>query len=362
MVTGKLSWLSVGISVVFLTSVTLSCSQPQNSSVESSYAVENSSKTTELSISDCSQFQNAIDKTYDFEPSKLTPAQKTAKSKEMDAVWEKVKADPKNLAPCLKAALESPTANSFFKFDGSTLLFDVNKSDETKKILIKSYADTDLIDVDLRTWIAYIARFGLDGFDTSAAGETWLNEPNPFYYLPEHGTLKVDKEIGALVIYGSMDEGFATPSLAKLAAGTDRVKREIAVRLLVDQATPESFRLLRNLDQKGLSDDARNRVNTLLTKPNLLVPREGKPKISREQYLEAFQQLVDGKGELFMKLASDVSDGEKDAIAVLKKEDIPLVRKARRFWASTGTPHAPEWYKSFTLILMAMVWDRQLIE
>ncbi len=317
--------------------------------------------SSDLLPADGVEFQKLIDQTYDFKPKKLTEAQQTAKSAEMDKVWKNVKADPKALVPCLRRALDAPTVNSFFRFDGSTLLFDIDKSEESKRILIRSYAKADLDEIDLRYWVTYILRFGLEGLDTSAAGEAWLNAENPGYYLPQHGTLKVDKAIGALAIFGSMDETFATPSLVTLALGHNQQDREMAVGLLLDQATPEAFHALKNLDQKALSDRARTRINDLLTKPKLMAARKGKPKITREQFLEAFTKMTEGNSEMFIKLTVDVTDGEKDAIAVLKKEDIPLVRKARRFMASTGTPHIPEWYKSFTDILMAMVWDHELI-
>ena len=65
----------------------------------------------ETSPGDCTEFQSLVDKTYDFKPTKLSEAQQTAKSAEMDVIWEKVKAD-KKLLPCLRTALESPKANA----------------------------------------------------------------------------------------------------------------------------------------------------------------------------------------------------------------------------------------------------------
>ena len=313
-------------------------------------------------ISPCAEFQKLINATYNFKPSKLTPNERTAKSAAMDTVWEKVKANQKELLPWLREAINSPTTDKFFKFDASNLLFSLDPTDETKKTLIKAYAEVDFDDIDLEYWMPYIARLGFEGFDVSAAGESWLKHPNPFYYLPQHGTLKVNKVIGALIIYGSMDESIATPALVKIASQENHQAREIAVWLLTQQATSEAFRELKKLNQKGLLENTRQNINALLTKPNLLDAPEGKPKITRQEYLGAFQKLIDGKPDTFMDLANKVTDGEKDAIAVMKQEDIPLIRKARRFFAATATPHSPEWYKSFTDILMALVWKPELIE
>ena len=310
----------------------------------------------------CLELKKLIDATYNFKPSKLTEAQKNDKSDKMDIVWEKVKADPEELLPCLREEINSRTSDSFFRFDASNLLIELDRSAEAKKILIKSYAEADLDDINLRYWMPPIAILGYEGFDTSAAGENWLKHPNAEYYLPQHGTLSVSKEIGAFIIYGSMDELIATPALVKIASQEKHPAREIAVRILIQQATPESFRELKKLDQKGLSENTRQSINALLTKPKLLTPREGEPKITRQQYLDAFNLLVAGKPQTFLKLADDFPDGDRDAVAVMKPEDIPLIRKARRIFASRANPHSVEWYKSFTEILMALVWKPELIK
>lgn len=310
----------------------------------------------------CVEFQKLVNATYNFKPAKLTEEERTAKSAAMDKVWDEVKANRQKLLPCLREAINSRISDKFFRFDASNLLIQLEQSDESKKVLIKTYSEVDFEDIDLRYWMPYIAILGYEGFDTSAAGENWLKSPKPEYYLPQHGTLKVDKEIGATIIYGSMDEKIATPALEKIASQENHPAREIAIKLLMQQITPESIQTLRKLNQKGLSENARQNINAFLTKPKLLAPREGEPKITRQQYLDAFNQLVSGKSRAFMDLTIKVSDGEKDAVAVLKEEDIPLVRKARRVFAATANPHSVEWYKSFTDILMALIWKPEIIE
>jgi hypothetical protein len=320
---------------------------------------QSSVETTETASAvpaDCVEFQKLVDQTYDFKPSKLSDAQQTRKSGEMDVVWNKVKADQKGLKPCLVAALESPSANSFFRFDGATLLLSIDQSDASKKLLIKSYAQAELEDIMLQNWIAYILQFGLQGMDTSEAGNTWLRAKDPFYYLPQHGTLKVDKNIGALAIFGSMDEQYATPALVRIASQKDHPGRDVAADVLSKQVTVEAFSALAMMDRTTFSESTRSVIDKKLTSPTFIEKRDGNAKVSRAEFVKALKELGDGRPEAFMDLADRVTDGEKDAIAVLLPEDIPLVRKARRFYASTGTPHAPEWYQSFTDILMVMVW------
>ena len=304
----------------------------------------------------CVELQKLIDKTYNFKPSKLNEQEQTAKSAEMDIVWNKVKSDKENFVPCLKKAMQKTDANNFFVFDASNLIFSFDKSDESKKFLVKSYSKVDLSDVNLAYWLPYVAALGYEGFDTTAAGDNWLRSSVEGFYLPQHGTRKVTKNIGSIVIFGSMDEKFATPALAKIASDEKHPAREIAVYLLAQQTTPEAFRELKSLDKKGFSESVKTAINNFVNNPKILKPREGEPKTTREQYLEAFQELANGKSKKFIELTIEVPDGEKDAVAVLKKEDIPLIRKARRYFAATANPHSPEWYKSFTNILMTMLY------
>lgn len=304
---------------------------------------------------ECTEFQKLIDQTYNVSPSKLTAVQQTAKSAEMDIVWKNVKGDQKRLVPCLIAALRTPNANRFFLFDGSNVLISLDKSEGSKKLLVESYAKADLAEIALQNWIEPILRFGVEGLDTSQAGDAWLKAKDPFYNLPETGTLKIGKQIGALSIYGSMDERFATPALRVIANQRDHPGREIAVDLLIKQVMPDAFDVLAKLDQSGLSPSSKSKLTQVLTNPTFMQPRVGKPLITREQYIKAFMELAQGRSDEFMDLTFKVDDGEKDAVVVLRPEDVPLVRAARRIFASTGAPYAPAWYQSFTDILMFLV-------
>jgi hypothetical protein len=60
-------------------------------------------------------------------------------------------------------------------------------------------------------------------------------------------------------------------------------------------------------------------------------------------------------------LVSNVPDGERDVVAVLKPEDVPLVRKVRRAMMARANLHAFEFYKTFTDILMTLVWRPELV-
>ena len=307
----------------------------------------------------CADFQRTIKATYNFKPSQISEAEQNIKVAEMDRVWEAVKARPKELLPCLRNALEDPQADAWFRFDGSNLLVSVDPSSASKSLQVRNYTSADLDDVDLRTWVTILARRGAEGFDTSEAGMRWLAYPKARYFLPEHGAYEVKTFQGALFIFGSMDEEKATPTLLKVVNQKDHPGREHALWILMTQATPQALRALKQIDQTGFSEKGRKSLRSLLTSPKLLAPRE-KPKTSREEFLKAFEKIVSGDWSYFFNLVEKVPDGEKDVVATLKPEDLPLLRTVRRLVIANANPHAIEFYNSFTDILMTLVWKPEL--
>jgi hypothetical protein len=305
--------------------------------------------------SPCEEFSRAVKSTYNFKPSRLKDeAERSAKSAAMDSFWNLVKARQKEFLPCLRAALEDPKSDAWFGFDGSTLLVYLDPSAESKAVQVRRYTSVDLEDVDLQVWVSTLARLGAEDFDVSEAGARWLALPKAEYYLPQHGAYHVTKLEGALYIYGSMDEAQATPALVKIFNQPANPAREYAMALLIVQATPEALRALKGFDASGLSTQARTSLREFLERPKLFEPR-AKPKTSREEFLKAFNGIVNGEPNYFFELVNQVPDGEKDVVAVLKPEDLPLVRKVRRKFIAAANPHATEYYDSFTKILLTFV-------
>jgi len=317
--------------------------------------------STQAQVDPCANLQRSIKETYNFSPAKLTEAEKTAKSEAMDRVWENVKSNRSTLVPCLRAAVTDRSADSFFRFDGSNLLLSLDPSRESKLALIDAYTHVDLRDVDLRVWVGRLALMGVDGFDISPAADKWLRFPNAFYFLPQHGAYKVTVDNGAMFLFGSMDEAHATPALLKIVADKNHPGREIALWGLMNQATTESLQALRQINPREFSTKAQQSLGALLAKPSLLQPRE-KPKNTRQEFVSAFESLLAGNAHAFLDLVSEVPDGERDVVAVLKPEDLPLVRKVRRRIIANGNQHSIGFYNSFTSILMTFIWKPALTQ
>jgi hypothetical protein len=309
----------------------------------------------------CADLNQTIKATYNFRPALLANnAERDSKSAAMDKVWNSVKANPSELLPCLRQALEDPQANPWFRFDGSNLLVSLDPSEASKKLQIKSYVASNLDDVDLRLWVTTLARRGVEDFDVSAAGELWLSYPKARYFLPEHGAFEVKTFEGTLFIFGSMDEAQAVPALIKIVNQVGHPGREAALAILVNENTPESRGALRELDLSSFSSKARNIVRDELAHPKLFEPRS-KPKTSRREFLNAFGAFLDGDSNLFFELVDRVPDGEKDVVATLTPEDLPLVRKVRRRMIAAGNQHAIEFYDSFTQIIRTMLLKNETL-
>jgi len=310
----------------------------------------------------CGELNALIRATYTFKPSRLSAAERDAKSKALDRVWNTAKSNPSELLPCLRTALQDPAADPWFRFDGVNLLVQLDPSPASKAMQVRYFTDVDLDDVDLRYWVQTLARLGAEGYDVSASAARWLTYPKAEYWLPEHGLYRVTRSNGALYLYGSMDESQATPALFKIVSNPDHPGREDALWILMNQATPEALRLLKKVDSRGFSSQAQRSLGALLTQPVLLRSRPGKPQVSREEYLMAFRAILRGDWSAFQVLVERVPDGEKDAVAVLKPEDLPPLRQVRRLRIAHANQHAIEYYNDFSAILMALTWKPELVK
>lgn len=305
----------------------------------------------------CDQFQQTIRNTYNFNPGLMDDSQRQGQSAKLDVFWNQVRQSRTTLLPCLRKALREDNSGSFFAIDGSMLLVDIDPSRASKALQVKKFISANLDGVDLEYWVRTMARRGVEGFDTSEAGAKWLSYPKAHYQLSLHGGYPVNSFIGAVFIFGSMDEEFATPVLLRLVneIGRLRDQRESALAILESQATHTSLQALKQVNTSGLSADAGEGIRDLIENPKLLKPRAN-PKLTREEQLNAFQGIVNGDYSAFRAMVMKAPDGEVDAVAMLRSEDIPLVRQARRASISRCNQHAIADYASFTQILWALTW------
>jgi hypothetical protein len=303
----------------------------------------------------CDSFQQTVKGIYNFKPALMNESQVKAQSEKLDVFWNQVRQSRATLLPCLRQALKQDKSGSFFAIDGSMLLVDVDPSGASKALQVRKFIEADLDGTDLEYWVATMARRGVEGFDTSEAGAKWLAYPKAKYELSMHGGFPVNSFIGAVFIFGSMDEELATPVLLRIANDVGHPHRDDALSILMSQATPASFRALKEVNTAGMPAGTDKIIRELLENPNLLKARL-QPKLTREENLRAFQGIVAGDYRPFREMVWKAPDGEADAVATLLPEDLPLLRRARRASISRCNQHAISDYASFTSILWALTW------
>lgn len=279
----------------------------------------------------------------------------------MDGVWEAVHQDSATLVPCLRAALAQPTEDHWFLFDGSQLLVSIDSSREAKLTMLDALTKVALDDVDLRSWVAIASSLGKEGFDTSTLGRRWLSYPDAGYYLPEHGSYHVDRENGAMFIFGALEERYATPALIELSRTALGGAKESAVQLLMSQATPEALQALVGLNTSGLSAETLASRQSLLQKPDLIT-RRLVSLMPRAQYMAAFAAILAGNEGPFNDLVEAVPDGERDVVGVCTSAaDLDVIRRVRRHFISKNNQHAISDYNQFSQIIMTLVWKPELV-
>ena len=309
----------------------------------------------------CTEFKQLVKKTYNFDESRLSLQQKLAKEKDLDKFWKTVKARRKQFSACLRAAIQDPKSNPFFRYDGSNLLVAIEPTLASKALQVRIFTDTDLDMVGARRWVSVLSLRGTEGFDISQAAERWLSDPKARYTLPGHGDFEIDTFDGALLLYGSMNEAQATPALLKILSQPNHPAREMALGLLMPQATPQALQALAKIDTTPFSTETQERLKTFLSQPRLIEPRT-KPKTTRAEFLKAFQSILTGDSSQFMALVAEVEDGERDVVTVMKPQDWPLLRKVRRRFVLAGSQHSISYYNDFTAIILTLVWKQGAVE
>jgi hypothetical protein len=304
---------------------------------------------------DTDKFREMLRATYDFRPSKLKgEAERSSKSAAMDKVWEFAEAHPDKCKSVLAEEIDRPQADSWFRFDGGSLLLKLDPSPQNQQRFAAAHAVVDFADVNPRAWIEGLTRLAAQGADTTEAALRWLTGPEQSYFLPEHGAMKVDRGYGALFLFGTMDEKPAVAALSKVAADEKHPQRELALSLLFRLHTGESEAFLDKVKQDGLSDGARSAFEARKRAAAPIQRREGKAKSSREVVLKALDAGAKDNWKPFHALVDKIPDGERDFVTVLTGDDLPLVRLARRHLLATANPHMAEMYQDFTNIIIAL--------
>ncbi|MFT7462666.1 MAG: hypothetical protein ACI9EF_001008 [Pseudohongiellaceae bacterium] len=311
---------------------------------------------------DCDTLRSMIMETYDFSPSELSGDEKGAAAAAMTEFWEYVEASPDENLECLRAALVDELATPWFLFDGSSLLVNLDPSQESKALQARLWCSVNLDDVSGQYWIETLARRGVEGFDVSVAGDRWLAYEDAGYFVARHGMFKVGSFEGAMFLFGSMDESHATPGLLRVVGERDHPGRSVAIALLAQQGTPESWRALGAIDVDSLPPSAGAALLKFRSGPPQMPAGEGDVELSREEIVGDLLAALGDETATPLHPSTSAAAWLRGAVATLQPEDIELVRRARRQRVTVSSDEAVYEYMKYSAAIQALTWSAEYFD
>jgi hypothetical protein len=307
-------------------------------------------------VDPCAEFNALAAKTYTFKSLRDPGLDPTQIEKDVDQFWATVKAKKQQYLPCLRKAVEDPKSNPFFRYDGSNLLVEIDPSLASKSLQATVFMASDMDMMSARRWVTVLSYRGYDGIDISKAAERWVSDNNNHYTFAEDDNFRVGPYEGALFLYGSMEERMAVPSLIKVMNTPGKEGREAAMAILSTLGTQQAFDALKAVDLKEFSPEAQANLKKILQRKPLLTLRK-KPTRRRDDYLSVLQEVLKGKFGGYEAAVELQEHGEDDLFSVMKLDDLPLLRKARRMMITSCSQDAIERYNSLTRVIVSMTWQ-----
>ena len=309
----------------------------------------------------CSELQALKKETYGFRPSRLTESQQTAKEKQIDRFHKLAESQGERGVRCLSAMLKSEDTDSFFLFDGASLLLDLDDSQASLAVVSDAAARSDLGEIDPVSYVEFVLELAQHGADTAPLAEKYMRHPNVDGYVAETA-LPLDRTTGATFLYGSMTPERADESLIPLLNAKETFVRGTAALQLALNMTGNSYRALAGLP--GLDDlpeYAQKQVIAALAyhPPDANVI----PAYSRERVLARLRDLPRTAEQMETELRKEspvvgIAHDEpliRSAIATLNAADLDTVREARRKALISISEESIEEYAAYTRVILGII-------
>ncbi len=346
----------------------------------------------------CAPIQSAKEKTYGFNPTKLDQNARTAKSAQMDAFWTLVKSYETDGVTCLRNLLVAEQSDRFFLFDGASLLYSIDKSDASVRVVVSSIERANLEQVETRGYLQMLLNLSHAKVDVGPLANCYLRRKDVNAFVAQH-SMELNRDTGAVFIYGTMRPQDADRYLIEALQYPEIYARATAALLLATNMTEESFTALH--DFHGLTELPANyqkEIQASLTFVKYEAPKTS-PQYNRVQVLEFIRTLPHTDEEMdaaFRKQReweekqpppllppkvrtpqsdkkmvadireriessppfTDIADHERfieSAIANLTEADLPLVREARRKSLHGLSDEALGEYFAFSRVILGVI-------
>jgi len=339
--------------------------------------------------STCDSLRASKSKVYGFHPAQLNESQIEAKGKELDSFWKQVQAAGPEGAACLKVMLAAETTDHNFQFDAGQVLYQMDPSPDSLKIVRDAIAQADFKETDPANYLSLALALSQAGVDIQPLAARLLRYPNATIHISEHA-LDLDADTAALFLYGSMPAAQATSALTAELQAPELFVRSAAAHLLAEQLNEEAFRTLSRWDgvDKIEEEYRRNDIHTVLKYQPPDTADLAQPKFTREQVVKVIAALPHTRKEFdaamstrraaFDKKLHDanltqeqltkaVTDSEpvygianhtaflNSAVATLQPEDFKTLQDARRKAIFDVSDESLEEYLAFTQLMIRLI-------
>jgi hypothetical protein len=213
----------------------------------------------DAAVRDGSAFHAKVVSLYSFEPHKLTSEQINAKSKDLDAFWNEVKANPKQFLPLLRVELRDASNSPFFSYDGSKLLLGVSQDQNDRALALEAIPRADLKDLQHTDYLRTVHWFATNNFDTTKAAFRILDYPDFKAFIVQHAlTLGQDYSL-ICMLFPMPDSMFVGPLVDRLKTEQNVVSQKSILLALWYSMTPEAkAALARFIDDASKPQEARD--------------------------------------------------------------------------------------------------------
>ena len=309
----------------------------------------------------CAELQSLKKQIYGFRPTKLTEQQQTAKETQIDRFRKLAESQGERGIRCLREMLKSENKDSFFLFDGASLLLHLDDSQPSLAVVSESALRSDLGEIDAAGYVELVLELAQHGVDTGALAEKYLRYPEVDGYIPER-SLVVDRAAGATFLYGSMTAERADKYLVPLLDAKEANVHSTAALELALNLTQESYRALAGLHGiDHLPQYVQKEVVEALAyhAPDVNVI----PTYSREQVLVRLHALPRSAEQMAAELKKErpvvgIVDDEpfiRSAIATLSAADLETVREARRSALISVSDESLYEYAAYTRVILGVI-------
>jgi hypothetical protein len=299
----------------------------------------------------CSAISQAKASTYGFHPATLPKAERQQKSNQMDGFWSLVKTSGVAGLACVRQLMAQETTDTYFLFDGASLLLNLDKSGASDQAILDGLARTDLRDVAPDAFISFCLKLGKRNVDIGPAAAQYLHAEHVTVFLPQHGAYKLDRTRGAILLYGSLRPALVDKYLIPELSSPNQEVRDTAAFVLSLNLTEESYKALTALGgMENFSKESRESVTYIKTRREIEVAKPA--KYTRQQMLDKLARLPE--------MDSDINEAEDKALdnsmyATFTAADLDALREGRRKMIVGVSNESVEGYEEMSRILLNLI-------